>query len=217
MQIELYILKYGYAVILLGTFLEGETVLILAGFLAYRGYLDFPLVVLFAFLGTVAGDQLYFFIGRIKGLPFLNRSHTWRVKSAKVLSILRGHEAWIILGFRFMYGLRTITPFLIGATGIAPARFITLNALGGFAWALLITFLGYMIGNTAGLILRDIKRYEYIITSAIIFIGLGCWLVYFIRKRMKQKTLIGDSVSGDDGTSKSPTVEIKTKKPRASQ
>ena len=62
---------YGYAAIAIGTFLEGETVLILGGFAAYRGYLELPWVLVSAFIGTLLGDQLYFYIGRTKGHRFL--------------------------------------------------------------------------------------------------------------------------------------------------
>jgi membrane protein DedA with SNARE-associated domain len=51
--------------ILVGAFLEGETLLVIAGFLAHRGYLGLPFVIAAAFAGTLAGDQLYFHIGRM--------------------------------------------------------------------------------------------------------------------------------------------------------
>lgn len=59
MSLESLVTSYGYPAVLVGTFLEGETILVLAGFLAHRGYLDLPLVILTAFLGTFTGDQLF--------------------------------------------------------------------------------------------------------------------------------------------------------------
>ncbi|MBW2474086.1 MAG: hypothetical protein JRE56_05770 [Deltaproteobacteria bacterium] len=53
---ESYIEHFGYLAILIGTFLEGETILILGGFAAHRGYLDLSLVIISAFIGTVFGD-----------------------------------------------------------------------------------------------------------------------------------------------------------------
>ncbi|MFN2964422.1 DedA family protein, partial [Escherichia coli] len=43
---------------------EGETILVLAGFLAFRGYMQLDTVILTAFLGSYAGDQLWYFLGR---------------------------------------------------------------------------------------------------------------------------------------------------------
>lgn len=45
MNLEEVVTHYGYIGILIGTFLEGETILIIAGFLAHRGYLELPFVI----------------------------------------------------------------------------------------------------------------------------------------------------------------------------
>ena len=52
MSPELLLHKFGYLAVVVGTFLEGETILVLAGFFAERGYLEFLLVVLCAFSGA---------------------------------------------------------------------------------------------------------------------------------------------------------------------
>ena len=180
MGIEAFIIHYGYIVILIGTFFEGETILVLAGFLAHRGYLIFSLVVLSAFIGTFAGDQLYFFIGRKKGMAYIDDHQFLKAKSVHALELLHRHKTLIIIAFRFIYGIRTITPFLIGASGISPWRFLVFNFLGGFTWALAITSLGYMFGHAAELLLHDIKRYEFIIMGAIILAGLVIWMLHSI-------------------------------------
>ena len=57
----------GYLAILTGTVIEGETVLIAAGFAAQRGYLSLPLVLLAAWVGAASGDHFFFALGRCKG------------------------------------------------------------------------------------------------------------------------------------------------------
>jgi len=64
MTLESIVDTYGYVAVLLGTFLEGETILVLGGFAAHRGYLALPGVILAAFIGSLCGDQLFFFLGR---------------------------------------------------------------------------------------------------------------------------------------------------------
>ena len=60
MDLQSIIENYGYAAIFIGTFLEGETILILAGLAAHQGYLVLTWVILAAFLGSLCGDQLFF-------------------------------------------------------------------------------------------------------------------------------------------------------------
>jgi membrane protein DedA with SNARE-associated domain len=69
---------YGYLAILIGSFIEGETILVLGGFAAQRGYLQLPWVILFAFLGSLSGDQLFFHLGRLQSQQILSKHPRWR-------------------------------------------------------------------------------------------------------------------------------------------
>jgi membrane protein DedA with SNARE-associated domain len=73
MTLEQLVSDYGYAAILIGTFFEGEMVLILGGFAAHRSYLQLPWVIVCAFVGTLFGDQLFYYIGRFRGMRLLER------------------------------------------------------------------------------------------------------------------------------------------------
>ena len=69
---------YGYPLVFALTFLEGETVVIIAGFAAHRGWLAADGVFLAAFLGSLLGDQLYFHLGRHFGPRILEFRPGWR-------------------------------------------------------------------------------------------------------------------------------------------
>jgi membrane protein DedA with SNARE-associated domain len=174
---ENFIASYGYAAVALGTFLEGETILVIAGFLAHRGYLGFPGVIAAAFVGTLAGDQLFFLLGRRGGPPALAKHPKWEGRVDRVRRLLRAHEAAVILGFRFLYGFRTVTPFLLGASGVSPLRFVPLNAAGAAIWALGIGGLGYLLGQTLEILLVDLKRFEVAILGVIAAAGAVLWFV----------------------------------------
>ena len=72
-MLQQFLQEFGYFALFLGTFFEGETILVLAGFLAFRGYMDLKLVMIVAFLGSYAGDQLWYFLGRKHGRKLLAR------------------------------------------------------------------------------------------------------------------------------------------------
>jgi len=182
MSLEQLISTYGYAAIVIGTFLEGETILVLGGLAAYRGYLGLPWVLVSAFWGTLLGDQLYFYIGRTKGQGLIERHRTWRAKSENVFSLLHKHQVLLILGFRFLYGLRTVTPLVLGASRIAPLRFLILNMLGALAWTIVIGIMGYLFGHTLEVIIGDVKRYEL-----WLFIGLAAFGVMIRAARLLKK------------------------------
>jgi membrane protein DedA with SNARE-associated domain len=142
-------------------------------------------VIVCAFLGSFLGDQTYFYIGRTHGEKFLAKRPHWKDKSEKVLSLLNTHQTWLILGARFMYGLRTVTPFLIGAAKISPVRFLILDAIGALAWAIVVAYLGYAFGYAFEAMIPQVKHYEVLIFTSIAGVGLAIWLIRQFTKRRR--------------------------------
>ena len=130
MSLEELVANYGYTAVAIGTFLEAETILLLGGFAAHRGLPELPWVIVCAFLGSFVGDQAFFYIGRMNGEKMLETRSHWKAKSTKVLAMADKHQTWLILGFRFLYGLRSVTPFLLGAAKVSTVRFFLLNMIG---------------------------------------------------------------------------------------
>ncbi|WP_347987990.1 DedA family protein [Methylomonas sp. AM2-LC] len=167
-----YLNDYGYYALFIITFLEGETVLIIAGFLASTGHLALPWVIVSAFLGTFAGDQTFFYLGRFKGIAFLEKRPSWHRKTDKVFDLLRRHQIKVVLGFRFIYGVRNVTPFVIGASRMNPAKFFALNFIGALVWAIIFGCVGYQFGHVAEAMIGDIKKYEVYLLSALVLAGV---------------------------------------------
>lgn len=137
---------YGYLAVLVGTFLEGETVLLIGATLAHEGYMSLFLVGLCAFAGGLASDQLMFALGRRYGPGFVQKRPHLHHAAERVAPLLQRHSTALILGFRFAYGLRGVVPLLVGMQGLSPRRFLALNALGAFGWAVIFSLLGYFLG-----------------------------------------------------------------------
>lgn len=160
-------MAYGYLAVAAGTFLEGETVLLLAGFAAHQGYLDLSMVILVAVISSLAGDQLYFCIGNWRGAALLSRFPGLQGAWVRMAERIRRHQDLLVLSIRFLYGLRIVGPLLIGMSGVAWPRFLLFNLLGAILWAPLIAGLGYLAGHAVEALLGDIQRHE-----AWIFLGL---------------------------------------------
>ncbi|MEJ2317380.1 MAG: DedA family protein [Gammaproteobacteria bacterium] len=182
MSFEELVSTYGYAAVIVGTFLEGETTLVLGGFAAHRGYLELPWVIASAFVGTLFGDQLYYYLGRLKGKEMLLRRPRWEQGSKKVFSLLERHHIWLIMGFRFLYGLRTVTPFIIGTSNIPPFRFLVLNTIGAALWSLIIGVAGYLFGEALEVLLGNLRQYELAIFLALAAAGGCMWLYHFLKR-----------------------------------
>jgi membrane protein DedA with SNARE-associated domain len=183
MSLATLISTYGYAAIAIGTFFEGETVLVLAGFVASRGYLELTWVVICGFLGTLCGDQLCFYLGRAQGTKVLEKRPYWRSKSKRVFHLLHKNRFLVVLGFRFFYGLRSIIPFLLGASGISRIFFLFSNILGAFVWAITIGISGYLFGHAFELVIGDIEKYELQLLLVLAALGSVVWGLHWLRKQ----------------------------------
>jgi membrane protein DedA with SNARE-associated domain len=183
MTLEQWIDTYGYGAILLGTFLEGETILILGGFAAFQGYLKLPWVILAAFLGTLSGDQLFFYIGRNYGAKILARRPAWQARVDRVKGLLERFQDYLILLFRFLYGLRILTPFVLGLSRVSRVRFLLLNTVGALVWAIAIGIGGYLFGQALEALMGDLKRFEAEILGLLVLAGIVAWMIHGYRRR----------------------------------
>jgi len=183
MDLGTLIETHGYWVLAVGSVLEGETVLVLAGFAAHRGYLALPWVIGVAAAAGFAGDQFFFWLGRRRGAAVLARFPAVAQQADQVHRLIERHHEWLIVGVRFAYGLRIAGPILIGTSPIAAARFAVFNAVGAVAWAVLIGGLGWLFGAAVERLLGEIHRIEVWLFAAVAAIGIGLALVRAWRRR----------------------------------
>lgn len=182
MTLQNLIDTYGYAAIFIGCLLEGETILVLGGIAAKLDYLRLPWVIVTAFVGSVLADQVLFFLGRSKGEVLLKRWPGWRKRADKILPIMERHRLLVIIGFRFVYGARTVTPFALGVSRVNITEFVLLNIISGAAWASLVGGLGYTFGYGLELMIGDIRRYEMAVFICVLLVALLLRLRHVLRR-----------------------------------
>jgi membrane protein DedA with SNARE-associated domain len=140
--------EWGYWAVFVGAIFEGELVLITASAFAACGYLDIVKVFSVAFLTTVTVDQFLFWIGYKVGTDWIVRRVPKIEKvRERVFSLLHRMDILFIFAFRFIYGIRTISPIIIGSAKVRPPRFVIFNILSGLCWASVGCFLGYVVGD----------------------------------------------------------------------
>lgn len=168
---------YGYIAILVVTFLEGESIVIVAGILAYQGRMDPTLIVLTAMAGSFLGDQFYFTLGQKFGTPLLKRFPGLEKRIEWAFIMVRKYETLFILSFRFIYGVRNVSPFVIAMSGVPRLRFVLLNIIAAGIWAIAFTSAGYFFGRA---IKAWFGQYEYgtlgVVGGLIVLAGLINWM-----------------------------------------
>ncbi|MDE2606315.1 MAG: DedA family protein [Burkholderiales bacterium] len=190
MTLTEFVSDYGYAAVLVGTLLEGESILLLAGFAAHQGYLAIELVLLIAFFGGTVGDQVFFWIGRRWGEPLLERFPALKARTTLVGTLLRRWDAALVFAIRFMYGLRIAGPVAMGALGVSRGRFAVFNALGAAVWALLIGGAGYLLGQSLEVLLGDIQEYEGLLLAIVVVAFALVLIAGRVRRALKRRAAV---------------------------
>lgn len=184
-MLEVLIAQYGLVAVFIGTFFEGEIVVIAGGLLARLGFLSLPLVLITAFLATFLGDQFFFYLGRKKGTAFLEkrgRKH-WRKRAEKVHDLIHNHQNKILFGYRFLYGLRIPTLFALGTSELPTKKFVVLNLINSLVWSVLFVLGGYFFGDLFTRIIDNIKFYERDLLIGVAVVAIIVWVWSLIKNR----------------------------------
>ena len=121
--------------------------MLVAGALAHEGYLSLPIVMLCSFAGSLAGDEAEYYAGRRYGRAFMAAHPRLNRAGLRIHALLTRYDALFMLGFRFMYGVRIVTPLLLALEGVPPGRFLLYNTVGALIWAILASMAGYGLGG----------------------------------------------------------------------
>lgn len=183
---EEFLSTWGYLGIIIWTFFEGETVVIVAGVLAAQGIMDPTLVMLSGLSGSFCGDQIYYYIGRRYGTPLLARWPTMRTKIDWAFKLLRKYETIFILSFRFIYGIRNVSPFVIGISGVPRLRFFILNLIAAAIWANSFTWGGYFLGQALETYLGE---YKFHVLGAVIAVFAAIGTVRWLKTRRQLRRI----------------------------
>ncbi|KAF1020604.1 MAG: Inner membrane protein YohD [Paracidovorax wautersii] len=189
MALEQLLTHYGALALFAGAALEGETVVILGGLLAHRGVIGWPAAIAAAALGSFLADQLLFWVGR-RGLGRLRSAQRLRetVAFQRVSRWCAAYPVATVFAFRFLYGLRTIGPIAIGASGsIGPRLFFWANLAAAWVWGAVFVAVGYNFGRAIERLFGGIHALHHVlllgVLGALVLVGLAVLLRRWLAAR----------------------------------
>lgn len=182
---------WGYLIIIGWTFLEGETIVIIAGFFANELNLNPWIIALCAFCGSFCSDQVMFSLGKYKGEAVLSRWFPRLFKNTeKARRLMVKYETALILGFRFVYGVRNVTPILLGISGVKHKKFFALNMIGAAVWALSFSFGGYYFGALINRLSVDYPHVKYYFLGGLVALIAAAFIIQRVRHKKNVKHAI---------------------------
>jgi len=181
MTLEQIITNYGLVGLFLGAGIEGETIVLLGGTMVHQGLLPLWPAVAAAAIGSFIADQLFFLLGRrFRDHPRVQRMQQ-RPAFARALRTFDKHPVAFVFAFRFLYGLRTVSPIAIGTTRLRARTFLLLNAAAAVLWGLLFVGLGYWFGQAIEAAFGRIRDAAHLVLPGLavaVVLGMALHLVY---------------------------------------
>lgn len=162
-------------------FLPGDSLLFAAGAIAALGSLHIGGTMLLLVVAAVLGDTVNYWIGHFFGrkivdnprITFINQEHI-----DKTEQFYKKHGSKTIILARFVPIVRTFAPFVAGVGSMHYSTFILYNVIGGIAWVVLFTLLGYFFGN-----MEFIKENFHYAVFAIIGLSLIPMIYEYIQHK----------------------------------
>ena len=190
---EEFLYQYGYIALSVGTFLEGETAILVASSLVHSGFFKGPYTVIFGFFGSFISDWLYFIIGRLNGKYFIEKRPKLKEKLKPTQKFFRTHRLQILFSYRFLYGFRILLPLLIGMSDIKLLHFLGYSLVAGLLWATAVSTVGYAAGQLFELTPSSFE--EHVLFIVIGFASFGMVVGYFVKRFAEKKMKINTEVS----------------------
>jgi membrane protein DedA with SNARE-associated domain len=181
------LIQYGYWAVAATLLLEntglpvpGETVLLMASFLAYSEHdLSLPWIIVVGIVSATAGDNVGYFLGHRGGRPLLERyQHIFRIRTE---ALVRGEQMFERYGAvtvfiaRFVFGLRIIAGPMAGVLRMHWRKFLLFNFLGATLWVSVISCAGYLFGRHWEQLASDLGRFNIAIAIVVVLIVAFLW------------------------------------------
>lgn len=186
-QLVSLLTTYGYFILFPLAVIEGPIITVLAAFLASLGYLNIFIVYAVAVFGDLAGDILFYAIGRWGGRQFLGRWGKYLGVSPEYVLDLEKHfenqGGRIILFGKWTQAVGFAILVVAGTAKMPFKKFIQLNLLGSLPKLLAFVAIGYYFGQAY----RQIDKYFGYATLSMLFAIILVVAIYFFRKKFKSK------------------------------
>jgi membrane-associated protein len=172
--------------------IPSETIVITASVLAAQGDLLIWVIVPVVALGAFVGDNLSYWLGRKIGDPTADRLFADEKGQARLLwaeEALRRRGAILIGVGRFIPGGRTVTTFAAGTLEMPYRQFLVADAVAASLWALYVSMLGYLGGET-------FNENLWLPLAASFGAAMAIGLVFEIWRRLQSRH--GKDILGDE-------------------
>jgi membrane protein DedA with SNARE-associated domain len=160
-----------------------EVILLIAGFLVFKGVARFPFMIGVEIVGILVSDLILYGFGRLFGDNLERRRFLKKIFAPKQVNKIRAsfhkHRYRLIVLARYLYGLRPVVFFTAGASRMKLLPFTLCDLGASLVNCVVWTSLGLLFGGRIDDAVRFSRKWEEIL------LGLAVALIlYFVVERI---------------------------------
>lgn len=177
MSLESLVAAFGLPFLFVGAGTEGEAVAMTGGALAHRGMLPLSKVWFAVFGGSLVQGQALFMVGRHLQTQAWVKRVLESPACGRILQSLQKHPVALVVSFRFVFGLRSITPLLMGTSKVSAVRFSLFNVVGASIWTTTFVGLGFVCGTAIEHLFGYLPTHIHftLIIACVVLLMSGVW------------------------------------------
>ncbi|NHA95180.1 DedA family protein [Helicobacter pylori] len=177
--------EWGYLILFLYSLGGGYVGIVIASILSATTHaLDIKITILVAFLGNMVGSGALVVFARYQKREFLKYFHKHRRKLALASLWVKRYAFLMIFVNKYLYGVKSVVPLAIGFSKYPLKRFLWLNVLSSFLWALIVGSVSFQASDWVKTLYERLSHYTsfFVISFALIVL-----LIWFLLKRYSRK------------------------------
>ncbi|EMG97252.1 SNARE-like domain protein [Helicobacter pylori GAM120Ai] len=177
--------EWGYLILFLYSLGGGYVGIVIASILSATTHaLDIKITILVAFLGNMVGSGALVVFARYQKREFLKYFHKHRRKLALASLWVKRYAFLMIFVNKYLYGVKSVVPLAIGFSKYPLKRFLWLNVLSSFLWALIVGSVSFQASDWVKTLYERLSHYTSFFVISLALIAL---LIWFLLKRYSRK------------------------------
>ncbi|EMG96046.1 SNARE-like domain protein [Helicobacter pylori GAM119Bi] len=177
--------EWGYLILFLYSLGGGYVGIVIASILSATTHaLDIKITILVAFLGNMVGSGALVVFARYQKREFLKYFHKHRRKLALASLWVKRYAFLMIFVNKYLYGIKSVVPLAIGFSKYPLKRFLWLNVLSSFLWALIVGSVSFKASDWVKTLYERLSHYTSFFVISFALIAL---LIWFLLKRYSRK------------------------------
>ncbi|RKV17199.1 DedA family protein [Helicobacter pylori] len=177
--------EWGYLILFLYSLGGGYVGIVIASILSTTTHaLDIKITILVAFLGNMVGSGALVVFARYQKREFLKYFQKHRRKLALASLWVKRYAFLMIFVNKYLYGVKSVVPLAVGFSKYPLKRFLWLNVLSSFLWALIVGSVSFKASDWVKTLYERLSHYTSFFIISFVLIVL---LIWFLLKRYSCK------------------------------